>query len=97
MNARKKFDAMQYCNGKATLFVTFTPEDTMNICVYVLGKGVPVKHIIQPSPYVANVLSAAYPGSSALMFERFLNCFIEVVLGWDKIQERSYAAGGLFG
>jgi hypothetical protein len=96
-NARKKFDAMQYCNGKATLFITFTPEDTMNICVYVLGKGVPTEIKIRPSAHVANLLSAMYPGASAMMFDRFLNCFIEVVLGWDRVQERSYASGGLFG
>jgi hypothetical protein len=93
--ARKAMWAMCGDEGKATLFVTINPDDQGSLLIHMLRGGEIDSEI--PPLHVRRGYLAHYPGASALAFERFMEVFIQVIVGWDPDNKRSTAQGGIFG
>jgi hypothetical protein len=93
--ARKSMWAVSASEGKATLFVTINPDDQGSLLIHLLRNGKIDSEI--PPLHVRKGYLAHYPGSSALAFERLIQVFMEVIIGWDPHSESSTADGGLFG
>ena len=87
-------------NGKAQIWLTFSPDDAQSfkIAWYALGED-------QSKPIAGKAPSGMFrfetlatrPVAAALHFENVLSDVIRYVIGWNIEKKRPYKRGGLFG
>lgn len=97
---RQDVYAAHNSNGKAHIWFTFSPDDSMSFKIlwYALGanEAAPHKDNI-PNGEFRFKLIAKKPVAAALYFERILEIVIERMIGWDVKKCQPLEGGGIFG
>ena len=97
---RQDVYAAHNSNGKAHIWFTFSPDDSMSFKIlwYAVGENeaAPNKDTI-PSGEFRFKLIAKKPVAAALHFERILEVVIECIIGWDIKKCKPHKGGGIFG
>ena len=89
--------------GQPALFVTLTPNTDNSIVMAVYANGVSAETMFEkdpakmPSPVEIKRIVISDGMASARLFERIIEVFIDVVLGFDRTKKRPKRSGGLFG
>lgn len=97
---RQDVYAAHYTNGKATIWLTISPDDTKQYRIMWFALSP-----LQSSPYrdlvpLGNLrfdILAKHPVAAALYFERVVRLVIRNVIGWDELESKPFKDGGLFG
>lgn len=91
--------AAHYCNGKATIWLTFSPDDTksFNMFRFIGDKWHWQRPIDVPSISERFEKLAENPVAAALNFKKIVDDVIAIVVGWNVKEKKPFAHGGLFG
>ncbi|ETV70165.1 hypothetical protein H257_14330 [Aphanomyces astaci] len=103
MHRREAF-ATAYRFGQPSLFVTITPNVDGTITLAYLAGGIQVKSLFDvqylkhmPDKATMQQLAMNDNMASATLFDRSIEAFTKVVVGFDKTTGRPRKSGGLFG
>lgn len=100
MENRQNVYAAHNANGKSSVWLTVSPDDSKSFKVVWFALGPEnAKHYENkaPSGEFRFKILADYPVAAALYFERILRIIIERVIGWDVNTQKPFKDGGLFG
>lgn len=92
---RQDLFALHDAFGKATLWLTISPPSTsIKVLEYATGSTYTVK---MPSLESRQEIVGDHPVAAALFFEKKIEDVLKYVVGYDTVNGKPYARGGLFG
>ena len=95
MMDRSESFALMHTMGKPTWWITLALDDVNSIDIWEIGTGDRPSNA--PRRRARFTLLAQQPGAAALSYEKMIDVFLQVVLGWDISRNAPTAKGGVFG
>ena len=92
--------AMHNTFGKATLWLTISPDDAMsfNVLWFALGPEETKSYkTTLPDGNLRFQVLANHPVAAAINFERIEEIIIEKIIGWNQVKHSAHEKGGVFG